>query len=137
MRTGQDTPARRGHDERGSASVWVIIVAIAALTLTALITDGNTRLRAARTATLTASEAARTGAQQLAAGVGVGQPAQIDPDRGPAAARAYLASAGVAGDVAVAGPAITVTTRVPWQPQFFTFAAKTLTGTSTATVRQP
>ena len=55
MRTGQDTPALRGHDERGSASVWVIIVAIAALTLTALITDGNTRLRAARTATLTAS----------------------------------------------------------------------------------
>lgn len=134
MRQATSDPLR---DERGSASVWVITMVIAALTLTALITDGNTRLRAARTATLTASEAARAGAQQLTPGVGAGQPAEIDPTRATGAARSYLSSAGVAGDVTVAGSTITVTTHVPWQPQFFTFAAKTLTGTSTATVRQP
>lgn len=123
--------------ERGSASVWVIIVAITVVTLTALITDGGTRLRAARTATLTASEAARAGAQQLTPGLLTGQDTQVDPDRGAAAARTFLASAGVAGDVSVAGSTITVTTHVPWQPAFFTFAAKTLTGTATATARQP
>ena len=127
---------QRDDPERGSSSAAVVVATLipALLALSGLIYDGSTKAEAGRTASLAAAEAARAAGQHLAGDAIQGRLAAVDPSAGAAAARSYLATAGVTGTVAVSGSTITVTTAVPWKPTFNVYLpGSTLTGTATAT----
>jgi hypothetical protein len=87
--------------DRGSVSLWVVVMAVAVLVTLVLIVDGGAKIRAGDRADIAAGEAAR--AAVIAAGprpaVGGAQ------DRlAVAAAKAYLAAAGVQGSAVILGP---------------------------------
>jgi hypothetical protein len=92
-------PNRGG--ERGSVSLWVVVMAAAVLLTLVLIVDGGAKIRAGNRADIAAAEAAR--AAVIAAGprpAGNSAAARL----AVAAAKAYLAKAGVAGSAVVLGP---------------------------------
>jgi hypothetical protein len=87
--------------DRGSVSLWVVVMAAAVLVTLVLIVDGGAKIRAGDRADIAAGEAAR--AAVIAAGprpaAGGGQ------DRlALAAAKDYLAKAGVQGSVVILVP---------------------------------
>lgn len=127
--------AKRLGEERGSAGLHFVIVVAAVLALAGLVSDGAGKARAARTVNLVAAEAARTGAQAVAAGVIAGQAARVDTGAGSAAARSYLSAAGMDGTVRVSGTQVSVTTHTRWAPTFYSFVpAQTLTATATSSI---
>lgn len=124
------------RDERGSATLFLLVLMAGLLLMAALVTDGAGKMRAARLATLSASEAARAASQELGAQVVAGGAGRVDTAAGAAAARSYLSAAGVRGRVSVAGSSVHVSTAVAWAPTFFPGAASTMTGDATATARR-
>ena len=60
--------ARRVGDERGSISIWVVLVAPAMIILAGLAVDGGGTVHAEQHATHLAEQAARVGGQQLRTG---------------------------------------------------------------------
>ncbi len=129
------------HDrDHGSYALQLAVVAVALLTVAMFAIDQGSKIRAARTATTSAQEAARAAAQQLQPGIIQGDPAALDPSKAAGAARAYLRAAGVTGTVQVAGQRITVTTSAPWSPtvlQLVGVGATTLTGAATVRIDKP
>ncbi len=126
--------------EHGAYALQLAVMAVAILAVAMFAIDQGSKIRAARTATTSAQEAARSAAQQLQPGIVQGDPARIDPTKAAGAARAYLRAAGVTGTVQVNGSRITVTTSAPWNPtvlQLVGVGATTLTGTATARIDQP
>lgn len=97
------------RDERGSASIWAILVIAGAFTvLLGLVVDGGRVIDARVAASRAAAQAARTGADALSsASVRNGTDA-IDADAARARAQTYLRDAGVNGTVSVAGDTVTV-----------------------------
>lgn len=116
--------------DRGSMSLWVVLVGVALLLGMGLSYNGAQKVAAGRRAEVAAAEAARAAAQ-IPAASSVGGHTAVDPTKSLAAARTYLAAAGVQGEARVAGDVIVVTTRVHWQPVFLPFPGKDLTGTAT------
>lgn len=109
--------SRRCRDERGSVSLFAVAMTIGALLLLGLIVDGGARIQAIQRADGVAREAARQGGQALQAGPAVrGQAVLGDTAAGAAAARRYLAAAGVNGSVSVRGATISVDTRLSYTP---------------------
>lgn len=103
---------RRG--ERGSVTLYGLVLAIGMMALVGLVLDGGAKLRAARQATGIAEEAARAAAghADLPAAYTRGI-YRVDPQAALQAARDYLAAAGQHGTVRVTGPAtIEVTVRI-------------------------
>lgn len=95
----------RAGAERGSVSVFVIVIATSFLIMVGLAVDVAGHLHVMQEARATAREAARVGGQQLQMPTGVrGQGAVADPGSAAAAAQAYLSAAGVAGSATVTGP---------------------------------
>ncbi len=91
--------------DRGSVSVFVIVVATAFLVMAGLAVDVSGHIHAMQEARSVARQAARAGGQQLQLATGVrGQGAVADPGEAAAAAQAYLARAGVVGSASVTGP---------------------------------
>jgi hypothetical protein len=130
--------------DRGSTTLFVVVLAVALLLATGLVTDGAGRVQALQRADAVAAEAARAAGQELDAARAVqGDPSVLDTARAVAAARAHLSAAGVDGSVrttTVPTPsgvvaAVTVTARVVHDPVFVGGPA-TLEGTATARLAQ-
>ncbi len=101
-------------------SVFFVVAAIAMLTMLGLVVDGGGKIRAVQRADAAAAEAARQGGQAIVVAPAVqGQGVQVDAAEAAAAARAYLAQAGVEGSVTVAqGTTLVVETNMSYSPVF-------------------
>jgi Flp pilus assembly protein TadG len=97
------------HDERGSASIWAILVIAGAFTvILGLVVDGGRIIDERVAASRAAAQAARAGADALSvASVRNGSDA-IDAAAARARAQTYLRAAGVHGTVSVSGDRVTV-----------------------------
>ena len=97
------------RDERGSASIWAILVIAGAFTvLLGLVVDGGRVIDERVAASRAAAQAARAGADALSvASVRNGSDA-IDAAAARARAQTYLRDAGMDGTVSVAGDRVTV-----------------------------
>jgi Flp pilus assembly protein TadG len=97
------------RDERGSASIWAILVIAGAFTvLLGLVVDGGRVIDERVAASRAAAQAARAGADALsAASVRNGSDA-IDAEAARARAQTYLRDAEMDGTVSVAGDRVTV-----------------------------
>ena len=97
------------RDERGSASIWAILVIAGAFTvLLGLVVDGGRVVDERVAASRAAAQAARAGADALsAASVRNGSDA-VDAEAARARAQSYLRDAGMDGTVSVAGDTVTV-----------------------------
>ncbi len=98
------------RSERGSASIWAILVIAGAFTvLLGLVADGGAVIDERIAASRAAAQAARVGADALsAAGVRNGRDS-IDVEAARARAQRYLRDAGMNGTVEVKGDTVTVT----------------------------
>ena len=97
------------RDERGSASIWAILVIAGAFTvLLGLVVDGGRIIDERVAASRAAAQAARAGADALSvASVRNGSDA-IDAEAARARAQTYLRRAAMDGTVSVAGDRVTV-----------------------------
>ncbi len=102
---------KRAHDERGIASVWMVLLATALLAVAGLVIDGGYALGAKRQAMNQAEQAARAGADALDEGSlrSGGSSIRVDPGRAIAAAQAYLRQVDARGTVSVDGDGVSVT----------------------------
>jgi Flp pilus assembly protein TadG len=98
------------RDERGSASIWAILVIAGAFTvLLGLVVDGGRVIDERLAASRAAAQAARAGADALsAASVRNGSDA-VDAEAARVRAQRYLRDAGMDGTVSVTGDTVTVT----------------------------
>ena len=126
---------RTGPRDHGAITMIVVVTMTGLLAMAGLVYDGSLKMRAARAATTSAAEAARAATQALTPAAITGRTSDVDASSGLQAGRAYLASAGVAGTVSIAGDTVTVHTTVPWQPQILSIIGigpQTVTGDATA-----
>ena len=100
----------RNPDQRGSASIWAILVTAGAFTvLLGLVVDGGRAIDARIEASRIAAQAARAGADSLSpASVRDGNDI-INVEGAIVRARGYLSSAGLSGSVSVTDRTVTVT----------------------------
>ena len=100
----------RIRTERGSASVWAMLVITGAFTvLLGLVVDGGRLLDARTASSRAAAQAARVGADALSsASVRDGHDA-INVEAAKARAQNYLHDAGMSGTVTVSGRTVSVT----------------------------
>jgi hypothetical protein len=104
-------PTRDQHNERGSLSLFFIVVVVGMLAAVGLVVDGARQVSAQRHAEAAAEDAARAGGQAISSSALTGQSElSVDTGRATAAARGNLAAAGVEGSVTVNGTTLTVTT---------------------------
>lgn len=98
-------------DERGSATVFVMLFTVALLVAAGLVIDGGHALAERRKLSNQADQAARVGADALdESDLRDGGAADVDPDLARAAATAYLSEVGATGaTVTVRGGEVTVT----------------------------
>ena len=130
---------RRRRNERGSVTLWAVIITTAVLMIMGLVVDGGAQLRATQRADQVAREAARAAGQAVSGDPILGRPGLVDVTRGRQAATAYLAAADVAGDITVTGATITVTTRVRFTPVMLSaigVGTVTVTGRAEAEAKQ-
>lgn len=130
---------RRRRNERGSVTLWAVIITTAVLMIMGLVVDGGAQLRATQRADQVAREAARAAGQAVSGDPILGRPGLVDVTRGRQAATAYLAAAGVPGDITVTGATITVTTRVEFTPVMLSaigVGSITVTGRAEAEAKQ-
>lgn len=103
---------RTGGGDAGEVTPFVVLISVALLAVAGLVLDAGLAISAKVQALDTAQAAARAGAQQLdlyayrTRGV-----TRLDPARAASTARAWLASAGVSGDVSATATTVTVTVR--------------------------
>lgn len=127
------------RNERGSVTLWAVIITTAVLMIVGLVVDGGSQLRATQRADQIAREAARAAGQAVTGDPILGRPGLVDVSRGRQAATAYLSAAGVTGDVQVDGTTIVVTTRVAWSPVILSAVgvdSVTVTGSAQAETTQ-
>ena len=136
------SPGRRppgaAPDDRGSASIVGIILALMVLMTVVLVVDGGQHLGATQQAHQVAAEAARAGGQSIQTGPAVrGEEApRVDAGRAQAAAQSYLAAAGVGGDVRIIdGQRLEVTATVRYASVFGTLLNLPNVATGSADVR--
>ncbi|GAA1237594.1 hypothetical protein GCM10009578_093190 [Streptomyces rhizosphaericus] len=104
------TPLR---DDRGSLSLWWILMVIPLLIMLGITYDLGGKLRDIEHADAIAAEAARAGAQAIDPAQAVpGDAVVLDPGKAAVEARRYLAAAGVDGTVTVDGNGTTITVDV-------------------------
>lgn len=98
------------HSERGSASIWAVLVTAGAFTLLlGLVVDGGRVIDARLDSTRTAAQAARTGADALSeASVRNGKD-EIAVGAAISRAENYLRDAGMTGSARVVGDTVSVT----------------------------
>ena len=99
------------RDDRGSLTLFALVLALGLLSMTGLVVDGGANLTAQRRANHLAEQAARAGAQAVDIGAlrAGGSPA-LAARAATSTAHAYLAAAGPpAGQVVVHGDSIEVT----------------------------
>lgn len=127
-----------GGGERGSISLFAVVVVLGMMIVAGLVVDGGGKLRALQEADAVAAEAARAGGQALdVAEAARGGAIAVDPAAAVAAATAYLSAAGVTGTVTVLdGQRLQVSTSIDYQPVFLSvIGVGTLTANGEAEVR--
>jgi Flp pilus assembly protein TadG len=118
-------PVRGRHqvdkqDERGSATVFVVFLAVVFLAGAGLVIDGGYALAARRAAMNHAEQSARVAADQLSEPALRDGTVQVDPGRARAAALDYLQAAGADGEVLIQGDQVTVTVTGTYRPALLT-----------------
>ena len=119
-------------------SLFFALASLAILMVIGLLVDGGGALNAGNRATSLAQEAARSAGQQLDPAQAIeGTAITVDPDAAAAAAEAYLADAGVQGDVEITddGQTLTVTVHDAYHTYFASLVGKStinVSGTATA-----
>lgn len=128
-------------DDRGSYTLWAVIIFFALLLCLGLVVDGGGKLTASQQAQLVAEEAARAAGQQVItppASRGIG--AYTNPLTAQAAAQKYLAQAGVQGVVTPTGPgSLAIVTTVTYQPKvlgLIGIGPQTVTGSAGVTLNR-
>lgn len=122
------------QQERGSATPFVLIVAVGLLIMVGLVVDGGGQINAKDQANSVAQSAARAAAVNISDATG-GTPV-IDSARAQAAAQNYIAAAGKTGNVSVNGNNVTVTVTGTYQTIFLSLVGiNTLTGSATSTAQ--
>ena len=126
----------RHHDERGSVTVWGVLIALVITMVIGITVDLTGQVNAQQRAYDLAQQAGRTAANQVQAGqIMRGQSPQIDTAAARTAAAAYLHAAGVEGSVSITGPTtLSVHVRIAYQPKFLGTAGigpKTVSGDAT------
>ncbi|MEU1273596.1 pilus assembly protein TadG-related protein [Streptomyces sp. NPDC005799] len=110
-----------GRRDQGGMELFYAGTVLIAFLIVGLVIDGGLALDRMSDADYVAQEAARAGAQQIDPGQAItGEAIVVDPDAAQAAARSFLDSEGVDGDVAIAedGQSLTVTVRAAYHPYF-------------------
>lgn len=130
---------RCGDDgERGSVSLFVVVLVFGLLLMIGLVVDGGGKIRATQRADQIAREAARQAGQVLTSDAVRGNSATVDVAQGRAAANTYLTAAGASGgEVTITGSAVHVTAQVTWTPVFLQVIgvnSMSVTGEGTAQV---
>jgi Flp pilus assembly protein TadG len=98
------------RSERGSASIWAILVIAGAFTmLLGLVVDGGRLIDARIAASHAAAQAARTGADALSGADVRSGYAGLDVDAARARAERYLHDTGLDGSIQINGQTVTVT----------------------------
>ena len=101
------------RDDEGSIALFVVLLAVALMAMAGLVVDGGYALAARQEAAATAEQAARAGADALShdsvRGTG---PIRLDPAAATAAAQAYLAARGRAGQATAVGDIVNVTVSI-------------------------
>ena len=126
-----------GCPDRGSVSLYVVVVALGLLAAAGLVLDGGAAFAARGAAATAAQQAARAGADaldpvSLRAGTPAGLTVNVAAAR--AAANRVLAAAGATGTVTVNGTAVTVTAHVASRTYVLSaVGVDQLTGTGTFT----
>ena len=110
--------ARDRRDEEGSISTWAVLGALVLTICVGLAVDLGGQIHAKQHAYDIAAEAARTGAQQVAASAMTGRPLAVDPESAYWAATDYLTTSGVSGTVDTAEDLVTVTVHETYRPVF-------------------
>lgn len=106
-----------GPSERGSISLWVVLVVSVAFTaLLGLVLDGGRVIDARLAAARAAGQAARAGADQLSqASIRSGGNA-VASQQAAGTARSYLRAVGMHGSVTISGDTVIVTVRGSSRP---------------------
>jgi len=112
----------RGDRERGSVSLFFVMVTLALLVIIGLVVDGGAQIRNRQRADTSAQEAARAAGQAVNPAAAInGDGAQLQLGTAQAAAQQYLASAGVQGNVTTTGGTtvhVHVHTTTTYSPSF-------------------
>ena len=131
------TRVRRGDDEAGQVTAFVVIFLAALFAFAGLVLDGGLTLAAQTHAIDEAQAAARAGAQALDTSTyRVTGTVALDPAAAVAAADAYLTAAGgTSGQVSVSGNQVSVTVHLTQRMQLLDLVGinqLTVTGTGVA-----
>ena len=123
----------RQRDERGSVTVWGVLIALILTLVIGITVDLTGQVNAQQRAHDLAQQAGRTAANQVQASqIMRGQSPQIDTAAARTAAAAYLDAAGVEGSVSITGPTtLSVHVTIVYQPKFLGTAGigpKTVSG---------
>lgn len=110
----------RGDRERGSVSLFFVMVTLALLVIIGLVVDGGAQIHNRQRADTSAQEAARAAGQAVNPAAAInGDGAQLQLGTAQAAAQQYLASAGVQGNVTTTGgTTVHVHTTTTYSPAF-------------------
>jgi Flp pilus assembly protein TadG len=128
---------RLTDDDRGDASIMLIVVMVALIAMVGLVVDVGGRLRAADEAAYVARQAARAAGQQIeTAQAQDGVRPNVTNSGAQAAANAVISASGMAGAVDVSGQTVTVTVTTTYTPQLLGIVgAGTWNVTSSASAR--
>jgi len=110
----------RGDRERGSVSLFFVMVTLALLVVIGLVVDGGAQIRNRQRADTSAQEAARAAGQAVNSAAAInGDGAQLQLGTAQAAAQQYLAAAQVQGNVTTTGgTTVHVHTTTTYSPLF-------------------
>jgi len=99
--------------DKGSVTIWLALASFVMIVLVGVAVDLSGQVYAQQHARDIAAQAARTAGQQIDASRGVrGIGAQTNTAQAIAAAKSYIAAAGMEGDATVAGGGRTITVSV-------------------------
>ena len=134
------TLRRRGGEEAGMVTAFVVIFTLALLAMAGLVLDGGLALAAKVQAIDAAQAAARAGAQAIDIPTyrATGQ-ITLDAAQATADAQAFLAAAGEHGTVTVAGETVDVTVTITQPTQILSVVGVdqlTVSGAGSATAQQ-
>ena len=122
------------QQERGSATPFILFLAVGLLIMVGLVVDGGGQVNAKDQANSVAQSAARAAVVNISDATG-GTPV-IDAASAQAAAQTYIVAAGKTGTVTINGNNVTVTVTSNYQTVFLSLAGiNTLTGSATSTAQ--
>ena len=125
---------RRLHDERGSTTMFMIVIVVGLLLAVGLVVDGGQKVAAQEQAQSVAEAAARAAAGSVSGTSVSGAAPVINPNTATGAAQSYINAAGLTGTTSISGTTVTVSATAS-RPTIFLSALgiNSLSSTKTAT----